>query len=110
MNLQKYIEENTLRCEVSYRGGGIEVDASDYTKIDGAKISAYQNYLGGGIAGAIQSSRNFETKNKVKQEKADRLANALKKYFYALNNGGGDEYMQEINTYTKNQHLPGSAF
>ena len=66
INLIEYITENTLRCEVSYRGGGIEIDASAYLKIDGAKMTAYQNYLGGGMLGSIGGSRNFTTNNKQK--------------------------------------------
>ena len=58
------IEDNTIRCEVSYRGGGIEIDVSELFGIEDAKVSAYQNYLGGGMAGSIQSNANFEPKKK----------------------------------------------
>jgi len=66
INLVAYIQDNILRCEVSHRGGGIEIDASEYLKIDGAKITAYQNYLGGGMLGSVNSDKNFTTKNKQK--------------------------------------------
>jgi len=51
--MEKYIKENTLRCEVSYRGGGIEIDAEEFLGIDGARVSVYQNYLGGGLLGSV---------------------------------------------------------
>lgn len=116
INLNEYIENNTLRLEASYRGGGIEIDAGEYVGIEGARMTAYQNYLGGGIAGSIQSARNFTTKNKAKADKADKLAEALKKYFYYQNNGGGDDYMQENVTgpdaggYEATQSMPASAY
>ncbi len=87
------IEDHILRCEISYRGGGVEVDVSELFGED-AKITAYQNYLGGGIAGSIQSDANFEPKAK-QVKKFNQLAEDLKRWFYDQNNGGGDEYMQE---------------
>lgn len=107
----EFIEENTLRCEVSYRGGGIEIDVSELFG-DGAKMTAYQNYLGGGIAGAICSDYNFIWFGK-KEKLKERMAEELKKYFFSLNSGGGDEYMQEkviCGSYEKNQSFPTSAY
>jgi len=41
-------EEITLRLEISSRGGGIEIDLTR-KGFPNQKMSAYQNYLGGGI-------------------------------------------------------------
>jgi len=113
-NIRKYFEENTIRCEISYRGGGIEIDLSEATGIDGLRITAYQNYLGGGIAGSIQSDCNYEDHAipEAKKELIEKLREELTRYFYSLNNGGGDDYMQglEDNTYEKNQSMPSGAY
>lgn len=105
----KYIEENTLRCEVSYRGGGIEIDASDYLLTPGAKMTAYQNYLGGGILGSIESDCNI--RNWEATEIADnvrKLSKALKEYFHSLTNHEEDEF--ESATFEKTQARPVSAY
>ncbi|RLD75977.1 MAG: hypothetical protein DRJ15_16185, partial [Bacteroidetes bacterium] len=62
MKYLQYIEDNTLRLEVSRRGGGVEIDCTSLFNIDNAKMAAYQNYLGGGIAGAVQVNANFKPK------------------------------------------------
>jgi hypothetical protein len=76
-------------------------------------MGAYQNYLGGGIAGAVQTGRMFDLSSLTvrNQKRYEKLAEELKRYFYDLNNGGGDDYMQEeVNSYTQNQRLPKSAY
>lgn len=88
----EYITANTLRLDYSHRGGGIEIDASDYLDLPGAKMTAYQNYLGGGMLGSVQSSRNFSQCNEPREAKAQRLAEALKRYFYALSNEAVSEW------------------
>lgn len=106
--LIKYIEENTLRCEASHRGGGIEIDVSDHLKIEDAKMTAYQNYLGGGMLGSVCSDRNFETKDKAKNKKADDMTEALKKYFFDMTNHTGDKWEEQI--FEQNQRMPESAY
>ena len=108
MNYTEYIESNTIRCEARYRGGGIEIDASELFGIDEAKISAYQNYLGGGMLGRIQSNANFEPENKKQEKKLVKVSEALKQYFHNLTNHEGDEWEEE--TYSKNQLKPVSAY
>ena len=98
----KYIEANTLRLEVSSRGGGIEIDASEYTKCPGAKMTAYQNYLGGGMLGAVQSSRNFAGNN------GDELEDALKRYYHDITNEDAGEW--EASDYEANQARAASAY
>lgn len=86
MNLFRYIEENTIRLEASHRGGGIEIDASEYTGIENACMTAYQNYLGGGMLGSIQSDRNFSPGSDAQCKRARELSEALIRYYYNITN------------------------
>ena len=126
------IESNIIECDVSYRGGTLKVNVSDafprllneraesneYADIE-LVMGAYQNYLGGGIAGAIVGASMFEPSelNASEQKTFYALKERIKKYFYDVNNGGGDEYMQENVTgkeakggYSYNQKLPVSGY
>lgn len=108
IDLEAYITANTLRCEASHRGGGIEIDASEYVGINGAKISAYQNYLGGGMLGSVLGSRNFTTGDKRKAARADKLHEALKRYYHALTVHDDNEW--ENCSFEQGQHRPASAY
>ena|ERR1039458_9386136 len=109
MDLIEYIKANTLRLEASSRGGGIEIDASEYLDFEGAKLTAYQNYLGGGMLGAIQSDRNFSiTSNKKREAKVKELQEALMQYFHNITNHSDDEW--ESATFEQNQLRPTSAY
>lgn len=103
------IEKNTLRLEASYRGGGIEIDVSGLFGAD-CKMSAYQNYLGGGLLGAVQSDINFIPSE---EQKADvlELAERLKRYFHDITNEEASEY-DEWNgmSYEQNQSMPTSGY
>lgn len=105
---REYIENHTLRCEASYRGGGIEIDCSVLFDIPDAKMAAYQNYLGGGMLGSIQTNANFTPENKKQEKIYLALAEALKKYFHELTNHEGDEW--ESASYEENQNRPVSAY
>ncbi len=106
MDYRKYIEENTKDINTSYRGGFIKVDLSGFFTDkslnniseagDIAEAGAYQNYLGGGMTGSIQAGRSFDTDLLTKGDYKKYLAfsEAVKRYFYDCNNGGGDDYMQ----------------
>lgn len=111
-DFKTYIEANTLRCEYTRRGGGIEIDASEYLELPGAKMTAYQNYLGGGMLGAVQSDRNFSiTSSKKREARAARLANKLKRYFHALTNEEAGEWDEwAASDFESNQARPGSAY
>lgn len=105
----EYIEANTLRLEASYRGGGIEISAEDYLELPHAKMTAYQNYLGGGMLGAIGTSRNFDvTASPELQAKADELAEALQRYFHNITNHDDDDW--EAADFEANQSRPTSAY
>jgi hypothetical protein len=102
MDYETFIEENTLRVEASYRGGGIEIDVSELFG-EGKKITAYQNYLGGGMLGSICSDINFIPEEK-EEEKVQELQEELKKYFHNLTNHEDDEW--ESASYEENQSRP----
>ncbi len=128
INYRQFIQENTKDCDISYRGGSLKVDLSGlFTQTSLNKIEAsgeepiagaYQNYLGGGMAGSIQSGRSFDTGllTAGDYKKYEAFAEACKRYFYHINNGGGDDYMQENVTgqeaggYEATQRLPVSGY
>ncbi len=117
MDYNEYIENNTIRCEASYRGGGIEINCNDLfpyiAELAGngnyCGMTAYQNYLGGGMLGSIQSSNNFaEEVREEDQSKLTELEKALKVYFHNLTNHEGDEW--EEASFEDNQNRPSSAY
>lgn len=108
----EYIEGHTVRLDVSHRGGGIEIDAGEYVGIDGAMMTAYQNYLGGGMTGSVQSSQNFTPDSDESSRKARELSDALKYYFYCLSNeevADWDEWAAS-ESFTDQQNRPASAY
>lgn len=105
--MEGYIERNTLRLRAGHRGGGIEIDLSELIGIEGAKMSAYQNYLGGGLLGSIQNSYNFDTQD-ADTAKLDEITDALNRYFHDLTNHEGDEW--ESASFEQNQSRPASAY
>lgn len=112
-NFTKYFEEHTVRCEASGRGGGIEIDATDYLGYNGRyelRMTAYQNYLGGGMLGSVQGSIEGRLRDYPKriQDKALMLNEELKRYFHNLTNHDDDEW--ESATYEENQNRPLSAY
>jgi hemerythrin superfamily protein len=110
MDYNAYIKSHTVRCEAGFRGGGIEIDCTElFPYIEDAGMTAYQNYLGGGLLGAIQSDNNFENELKKKdRKKFAALQDALKRYFHNLTNHEGDEWEEE--TFEENQRKPVSAY
>ena len=116
-NLFKYFENNTIRLEASRRGGGIEVDLTDYLGFNGRYplyMTAYQNYLGGGMTGSVQGSIEGRLRDypSTIQAKALEANEALKKYFYNITNDiveDWDEYAMS-DSFEAQQSRPGSAF
>jgi hypothetical protein len=102
--------EITLRLEVSHRGGGIEIDLTR-KGFKGHKMSAYQNYLGGGMLGKVCVNNTIEAFNLPctdKQKlKLDKISEELKKYFHELSNSD-DEF--EKQSYEQNQKMSVSAY
>jgi hypothetical protein len=87
-----------IRERISSRGGGIEI--SLYTLgYEGHKMTAYQNYLGGGMLGAIGSDctdRNWQSDKKLLD-----ISDKLMRYFHTLTNHDYDEW--EGCTFEENQ-------
>jgi phage tail tube protein FII len=101
------IEDNTLRLKASHRGGGIEISLDKLgKKYKGGKMTAYQNYLGGGMLGAIQNDcniRDWEEDNTLVA-----MAEKLAKHFHTITNH--DDDMWESATFEENQLRPKSAY
>ena len=104
-------EKITLRQQTSHRGGGIEIDLTTLG-FDGHKMSAYQNYLGGGMLGSIQANdtiRSQESNVRLQLEfsnrfkELDAIGEKLMKYFHELMGGDEEEYEE-------NQSMPSSAY
>lgn len=102
--------EVTLRQQISSRGGGIEIDLTRFG-FKGEKMSAYQNYLGGGLLGRINANDTIRAYNKPCTEKQaaklDKIAERLKKYFHELTNPDTE---WEGQSFEQNQKMPTSAY
>ena len=105
--------EITLRQELSSRGGGIEIDLTTLG-FKGQKMSAYQNYLGGGMLGSIQSNDTIrreslhDTVSDAKNKKLDAIADKLKRYMHDLTNHDEDEW--ESANFEEGQRRSSSAY
>lgn len=99
-----------LRERITSRGGGIEIDLSPFG-YPGEKMSAYQNYLGGGILGRIQSDDTIRKSSPFVElevcKELDKIAEVLKKKFHRLTNPDSE---WESMSYEQNQKLPKSAY
>lgn len=100
-----------IREKLSSRGGGIEIDLTNQG-FPGEKMSAYQNYLGGGMLGAIQSNNTIQAFNKKVSEKnivkLNKIAEELKKLLHEKTNPEEDEWSGS--TYEENQNRPTSGY
>lgn len=103
-------EEITTRQEISSRGGGVEIDLTTLG-FEGERMSAYQNYLGGGMLGRICSNDTVRARNSFVEEslckELDEIAEQLKKYFHGLTNPDSE---WESVSYEQNQTMPVSAY
>ena len=73
------ITDHITREDFSCRGGGVELDLTAFGYED-EFLSAYQNYLGGGMLGSIGDSCTVE--DWEMDEKLVRLASELRDYYY----------------------------
>jgi len=94
-----------LREEISRRGGGMEIDLSPLG-YEGEKMTAYQNYLGGGMLGRV--CNDCTIKDWEKEKKLLKIAENLRKHFHSLTNP--DEGEWESVSYENNQKLSVSAY
>lgn len=72
------LQENITREEISHRGGGVELELTAYGYED-EYLSAYQNYLGGGMRGAVANSCTIE--DWQMDDRLVRLAEELREYY-----------------------------
>lgn len=104
-------EEITTRQEITSRGGGIEIDLTTLGH-EGERMSAYQNYLGGGMLGKVCSNDTIRANQSFVEEnlcrELDEIAEQLKKYFFELTNPDDDTW--ESLSYEQNQRMPVSAY
>jgi hypothetical protein len=103
-NLNVDFEAITLRQALSHRGGGIEISL-DTLGYEGEKMTAYQNYLGGGMLGRI--CNDCTIRNWREDEKLVAIADQLKRYMHDLTNHEDDEW--ENQSFEQNQNMPVSA-
>jgi len=103
-------EKITIRKKITSRGGGIEIDLTSLG-YPGEKMTAYQNYLGGGMLGAVCSDCTVHHKYKFIEESMasdlDRISTQLKAYFHSLTNPVD---CWESTSFEQNQSLPVSAY
>jgi len=110
-NYISYIKENTLRCEASHRGGGIEINLAELLPdVEEPLMSAYQNYLGGGMLGRVVSNCNFDYSKLPAKQKlmVEEMGEQLKVYYHDMTNA--PENAWEHQEYIKNQAMPESAY
>lgn len=109
-NLRNKIKKAILRQQYSSRGGGVEISLDTFG-FKGERMSAYQNYLGGGMLGSIQTNDTIRRQTLLTDEesalKLDKIALELAKYFHELTNHD-DEF--ESATFEQNQKRPASAY
>lgn len=103
-------EEITLRLEISHRGGGIEIDLTR-KGFKGHKMSAYQNYLGGGMLGKVCANNTIQAFNRPctdkQRAKLDKIGEELKRYYHSLTNPDTE---WEGQSYELNQNMAVSAY
>ena len=110
-NLREKVVGAVIRQELTHRGGGIEINLGVFTgSWEGEKMSAYQNYLGGGMLGSIQNDctiGNWKNTRLVGVSLAD-IGEELKRYMHELTNHSEDEW--ESQSYEDNQRMGASAY
>ena len=94
----------TLRKEISSRGGGIEISL-DTLGFKGVKMTAYQNYLGGGMLGAVANSCTISDWHN--DPKLSEIASQLREYYFNLTNP--EEGWERV-TFEQNQSMNVSAY
>jgi hypothetical protein len=87
-------KDKIIRQRINSRGGGIEIDLQEFGH--NGRMTAYQNYLGGGMLGCICSDCTI--KEWESDPKLEAIALELRKYFHSLTNPDteweGAEYEQ----------------
>lgn len=112
MDYLEYIENNIIDCNAGYRGGSIKVNVAElFPEITDEQpiIGAYQNYLGGGMLGAVVGASQFNFDDLTAKHKviAERLKLECKLY---LHNQTNHEDEWETSTFDENQTRSISAY
>ena len=104
------MEFEILRGEVSYRGGGVEIDLTPLG-FEGERMAAYQNYLGGGLLGrvCVNDTITAHGKEVTDEELAllEEIGENLKRYYHKLTNPDTE---WEGMDYERNQRMPASGY
>jgi len=89
-----------LREKLSSRGGGVEISLDEYG-FKGHRMAAYQNYLGGGMLGAIQvndtirsqvSNVRLQLRWSNRFAELDEIGRELMAYLHERTNHVGDKW------------------
>lgn len=102
--LRKKIENAVIRQRLSHRGGGIEITLTPFG-YEGEKMTAYQNYLGGGMLGGICNDctiKEWDLHNDLLM-----IAQELRKFMHELTN---PDCKWAGTDFTGNQNRPVSAY
>lgn len=75
------MEFTIIREHITSRGGGIEIDLTPHG-VKGEKMTAYQNYLGGGMLGCICS--DCTVSEWMLDDELLAISNKLKKHYAYL--------------------------
>jgi hypothetical protein len=97
-------EKITLREQISHRGGGIEISLNTLGYPD-VRMTAYQNYLGGGLLGRVGNDCSISDWRSDK--KLVKIATELSKYFHSLTNPDTE---WESQSFEQNQKMPYSGY
>lgn len=114
-NTIKFIRENIIDVDYSRRGGTIKVNVEGlFPYVSSPVMGAYQNYLGGGMLGAVVGASKFDPiELKTKDRKIFfKVKEEIKKLFWELVNEEAmdwDEY-GATKSYEENQVRLESAY
>ena len=103
----KRIEQSIIRQQVSPRGGGIEIDLKKWG-YPNEKMTAYQNYLGGGMLGKVCSDCTILDYKNI--ERLNELSEELKKFYHKLSNSFYEHDKWASASYEQNQLRNVSAY
>ncbi len=113
-NYDDFITKHTLDCDFSRRGGTLKVDVSElFPNVEDAVMGAYQNYLGGGMLGAVVGASQFDPNELSKKDQTIffELKEAIKQYFFHVTNEEAEGYDEWSSPeYLQNQNMPVSGY
>lgn len=111
MNYREYIENHIIDIDCSHRGGTLKVDCSElFPYIEEPIIGAYQNYLGGGMLGAVVGASQFYPEDLYKKDlkRYEAIKEECKRFLHEQTNHVGDKW--EESTYFQNQLRPVNGY